>query len=159
MQFRVGEPFSYNAVVQPIPLAIPGHDYLANWATISGWGSITREPGEHVRPSILQRLDVPMLSSEECNELLDMYAPGFTHGVDNICAGSNEQGQSTCGGDSGGPLIQIDNSGILVQIGVLSWGFSPCGFPWRPAMYAGVQYHYEFIRESIANPVLSKNLV
>lgn len=144
--------------MQPIPLAIPGHDYLANWATISGWGSISRTT-EHVRPSILQRLDVPMISHEECQGLLDTYAPGFVYGLDNICAGSNEQGQSTCGGDSGGPLIQVDAQGILVQIGVLSWGFSPCGFPWRPAMYAAVQYHYEFIHESIDSPFLSEIVV
>lgn len=94
-------------------------------------------------------MDIPIISQEECQELLDNFAPGFTHGVDNICAGSNTQGQTTCQGDSGGPLIQEDEFGELVQIGVVSWGFSPCGFPYRPTIFAGVQYHYEFIEESV----------
>lgn len=145
---RVDNNFEFNSFVKAIPLAKANHKYVGSSATISGWGSISRG-STHVRPSIMQKLNVPMLTSEECDALLVLYAGGKPHGEDNICAGSDAHGHSTCGGDSGGPLIQRDETGQLVQIGVVSWGFAPCGAPFRPAVYAAVQYHLDFINEGL----------
>lgn len=134
-------------MVQAIPIAESDHNYIGA-ATISGWGSMSRT-NQQFRASVLQKLDVTIITSAECNQLLKVYAPGFTQGVDNICARSDERGRSTCAGDSGGPLIQADENGDIVQIGVVSWGFSPCGFPFRPAIYSGVMQHNDFINDSI----------
>jgi secreted trypsin-like serine protease len=49
-----------------------------------------------------------------------------------------------CGGDSGEPLVQ--NVGInVVQIGVVSWSYSPCGNQDRLGVFIGVSNYLKWI--------------
>jgi hypothetical protein len=52
-------------------------------------------------------------------------------------------------GDSGGPLIiQRGKSWRRVQVGMTSWGISPCtGL--QPGVYSRVSFHYEWLRDII----------
>jgi secreted trypsin-like serine protease len=50
-----------------------------------------------------------------------------------VCASDLDGSRGSFGGDSGGPLVQN-----VVQIGVVSWGYSPCGNQDRPGVFIGV---------------------
>lgn len=54
-------------------------------------------------------------------------------GATNLCTGPLTGGLSTCSGDSGGPLIQ--NGEV---IGIVSWGFIPCGTTNAPSVFVTV---------------------
>lgn len=111
------------------PLAVYSGDYFPNQApnnanisllgensTVVGWGIWTRT-GEF--PSILQRLDVPIVANSSCESV---YGTGLTPSTQ-ICAGfgASETGRDACKGDSGGPLIvMIDQT--LAHVGLVSYG-------------------------------------
>lgn len=58
----------------------------------------------------------------------------------NICTGPLTGGLSACSGDSGGPLAQ---SGTVV--GIVSWGFTPCGTVGAASVYTKVSYFVDWI--------------
>ncbi|CAI5731000.1 unnamed protein product [Hyaloperonospora brassicae] len=80
-------------------------------ATVRGWG-ITENGSQSL---MLEEVDVHIVSTDECSK---QYKDRITDTM--LCAG-NGQGQDSCNGDSGGPLIA---NGKLV--GVVSWG-GKCG--------------------------------
>ena len=65
-----------------------------------------------------------------------------------ICATSQTGGnQSTCSGDSGGPL-SIEQGGKFVQIGVTSFGSDDCLFP---SVFSRITYSLEWISAAISS--------
>lgn len=60
----------------------------------------------------------------------------------NLCT-YPRNGSSTCVGDSGGPLV----NGFQVLIGVIVWGFVPCGD--TPAVYTNVAHYLRWLRSEI----------
>ncbi len=103
-------------------------------STAIGWGT-TAENGDLA--SILQEVNLPLLTNEQCNtQLAAADNEGFTGGSVTdvmICAGG-QGGQDSCQGDSGGPLIVNTPNGFL-QVGVTSFGVG-CARPNRPGVYA-----------------------
>jgi len=74
-------------------------------------------------------------------------ASSITDGM--LCAGSLEEGQDTCSGDSGGPLqceIMEDGELSWVQVGITSWG-EGCGKSEYPGVYTKVATYNKWIRE------------
>lgn len=61
----------------------------------------------------------------------------------NICAARGNI--SACGGDSGGPLV-VGTTGNYVQVGIVSWGISPCGnINGVPSVYARSSAYIDWI--------------
>lgn len=61
-------------------------------------------------------------------------------GPSNTCTGPLTGNESVCSGDSGGPLTQ--NGEV---IGVVSWGFVPCGTVDRPAVFVTVSEYVDWM--------------
>jgi len=108
--------------------------------TAVGWGA-TDKLGEHY-PSILQTLDLEVLSHEKCNH---WYGAVLEH---EFCAG--RAGKDTCFGDSGGPTFQRVGGSYLL-LGIESWGGDKCAESERPGVRASVAHHYDFIQSVLKN--------
>ena len=66
-----------------------------------------------------------------------------------ICAGRSYG--KTCRGDSGGPLICIDDDNQPMLTGITSWGHSDCSYRGAPAVYTeiGNSKIHSFIMENL----------
>lgn len=127
-------PLNKHSIV-PINLATKNPD-AGEVVTVSGWGSLKFFGSS---PEILQAVDVPIVSNEECAE---KYQPSLI--LDSmICAGSPVGGRDACQGDSGGPLV-IDN----VQYGVVSWGRG-CAKATHPGVYSSVAHLRSWIDDNV----------
>ena len=88
----------------------------------------------HILYIDLQYVAKPVIVNTQCR--LTSWAPSQI--TDNmICAGDADGGESTCSGDSGGPLIVAGANDVATIIGTTSFGpASSCGTKGLPAIYA-----------------------
>lgn len=99
-----------------------------------GWGATQSQGG--ALPLPLQTVEKDVLTFAECDSRLRAINPTFGDPLrdTNICAA--RAFSAACGGDSGGPLVVFE-AGEAVQVGVVSWGISPCGIiNGVPSVYA-----------------------
>ncbi len=125
-------------------------------ATVAGFGFIQpiilqhtpphlqfRPTGQQQGSDTLLQVNVPIVSTERC---LRSYGNRIYSG--HICAGYEEGGRDSCGGDSGGPLFALGPAGRPVQVGVVSWG-GGCAQPGMFGVYASVPAYERFIRQHV----------
>lgn len=84
-------------------------------STVAGWGTL-RE-GSYSLPSKLQKVDLPLVTTDECNKSYNGEIKDTM-----ICAGYPQGGKDSCQGDSGGPLVVEDANRDRYLVGVVSWG-------------------------------------
>jgi secreted trypsin-like serine protease len=111
---------------------------------------LTRANGEKFFASTAELLEValPLVEPLSCQQAW----PGAAIGVGQLCAGFTEvKGKDSCNGDSGGPLVAFDGKLCPRQIGLVSWGASPCA-PGDAAygIYTRVSNFAEWIRDTMA---------
>jgi len=112
--------------------------------TVAGWG-FTENFGN---PSdILLKLNVPVLTSQECTEKWDEGRTRIYPRDDQICAGG-EVGKNACRGDSGGPLFYNKPSEPFYVTGIVSYGHWKCGNG-NPAIYTRVESYVPWIKAKI----------
>ncbi|MCG7496127.1 trypsin-like serine protease [Vibrio sp. Of7-15] len=113
--------------------------YAANgdWLTVAGLGR-TSEGGS--APSVLQEVDVPLVSDAICRQSGGNYT---TVGDVSFCAGVPEGGIDSCQGDSGGPIV-INRSGTVTQLGIVSWGIG-CARPGKYGVYSDIAALRSFV--------------
>jgi secreted trypsin-like serine protease len=123
-----------NAVVLPL---ISGDPSLARVsATTIGWGAFNEDEDEF--PSTLQELRIPVRSDAQCKRA---YGEQITASM--MCAGIYEGGKDSCGGDSGGPLMVLqDRKWVLA--GITSWGLG-CARPKFFGIYTRVSRFTDYI--------------
>lgn len=90
----------------------------------------------------LMSVALPLVDPVQCNRRMGRFSLAVND--QQICAGWR-QGQDTCSGDSGGPLIAFDDVQNVFQIGVLSWGSEKCGEGGFPAVYTRVSSYIPWI--------------
>uniref|UniRef100_A0A8C5SEG4 Peptidase S1 domain-containing protein n=1 Tax=Laticauda laticaudata TaxID=8630 RepID=A0A8C5SEG4_LATLA len=90
-------------------------------------------------PDLLQCLNAPILSDEECNAA---YPGQITPNM--VCVGYLEGGKDSCQGDSGGPVVCNEK----LQ-GIVSWGIG-CALPGYPGVYTKVCRYINWIDKTIA---------
>ena len=115
-------------------------------ATVIGWG-LTSVGGEG--SEVLRKLKAEIISNDECKTHLNENILETT-----ICAGKQGSSESTCDGDSGGPLM-VPFRGRWLQVGIVSFGTNIC---YQPTAFARVSALVGYPLESIA-PELSGSVV
>ena len=105
--------------------------------------------------NIMKRLDTTLVTTESCidayNTLVGKHL-SIKKGQ-NICTKALE-GQDSCNGDSGGPLMtSIDNEKILekqwIQVGIVSWGLDKCGMKGIPGVYTNVKDYLKWVLDNM----------
>ncbi|XP_049538547.1 trypsin-1-like [Anopheles darlingi] len=137
---RMVTPLTFTDRVQPTVLPPASQTNPTGAVTLAGWGS-TSAGVLPTTPDILQKVTKPLITFAECLAAAGVDSP---LGPTNICTGPLTGGVSACSGDSGGPLYSIQN-GQQVQVGIVSWGFIPCGSVGAPSVYVGVANYLNWI--------------
>lgn len=107
----------------------------------SGWG--TTSEGSYTLPKILNKVEIPLVSTEDCN-MSEVYNGDITDRM--ICAGFKAGGKDSCQGDSGGPLFTQQASGDFTLVGVVSWG-EGCARPNKYGVYSKVNAMIDWIEK------------
>jgi prostatin (serine protease 8) len=145
---QLASPLQLNDKVQPISLPAAG-SVPAGDSVLSGWGSVSTIDIPFM-PDQLQTADLPILSYDDCRAAIDALLDGTEENPlseeSNVCTGPLTGGVSACSGDSGGPLVQ---DGAV--IGIVSWGFTPCGSEGAPSVYTRVSSFVDFISEYVTD--------
>ncbi|MDR9828028.1 serine protease [Vibrio sp. FNV 38] len=105
--------------------------------TVAGWGT-TAPNGPTVSPESLQQVDVKLVSAQECDDVYGNVSE------QNFCAGTVTEGQDSCRGDSGGPII-VKETGE--QLGWVSWGDQYCGRAGSYGVYADAGYFQPWLSQ------------
>lgn len=137
-----------NETVAPatdIPL-YQGDPAVGSDATVVGWGDTTNSLG--VFPDILQEAVVQVISTTDCNSAT-AYNDAITDNM--LCAAAT--GKDSCGGDSGGPLMAMQNGGFR-QVGIVSFG-NECALPNFPGVYTRVDRFSTWINDIINLPPIA----
>ena len=94
--------------------------------------------------------DITSYSVSECQSKYDQFLAGKSAKVkitkNNLCAGNKQV--DTCTGDSGGPLMFVDNKYRWTVAGIVSFGPSSCANG-VPGVYARVDRYLEWIHQHI----------
>ncbi|XP_066271809.1 trypsin-3-like [Branchiostoma lanceolatum] len=118
---------------------IPRDDLM----TVTGWGHVEETAGTSSFRK-LNQVRVPYIPTCVCN------GPGFYNGnitANMFCAGYEEGGKDSCGGDSGGPMVARDGVGAPYRVvGVVSWGVG-CAQRRRPGVYVPVYRYMDWIAD------------
>jgi secreted trypsin-like serine protease len=118
------------SMIMPIPL-YQGMPPVGTLATVVGWGDL--EPRAQLT-NTLHEVEVSVVSNATCN------APVAYNGIivdSQLCAGFPEGGRDACAGDSGGPLMAVQD-GEYRQIGIVSFGVG-CARPNKFGVYTRIQ--------------------
>ncbi|XP_018323859.1 chymotrypsin-like protease CTRL-1 [Agrilus planipennis] len=143
---KVDSPFELTSSVQPVRIPRQG---LAPSGTgvVSGWG---RTFYNSVLASIMQYATVQIITNNECARTL-VSNVGSSSPLDDtqFCTSARVTGRtgrtSICEGDIGGPLVQG-----FVQVGIISWGVTPCGTTFSPSVYTKVSTYSNWINAKLA---------
>ncbi|KAG8033873.1 hypothetical protein G9C98_008354 [Cotesia typhae] len=117
-------------------------DYTGSLATAIGWGRTT-EGGDV--SSTLRKVELPVLSDEECDEAGYQKSRRTTN---MFCAGYLEGKRDACSGDSGGPLLVEGPYGHLEVIGITSFGRG-CARPRYPGVYTKLTNYLGWLRDNL----------
>ncbi|WDE13563.1 trypsin-like serine protease [Thalassomonas haliotis] len=113
-------------------------------ATLIGWGDTSHGNGQY--PDILQAVDLPVISPATCDSIWGQY--GVNIPSSQLCASTNTE--SSCSGDSGGPLF-VNENGQDKQIGVVSYGYTAsCTSSVAPSVFTRVSSYTDWI-DSVVN--------
>ncbi|XP_028967071.1 serine proteinase stubble [Galendromus occidentalis] len=143
---RFYEPVTFADNIIPICIAEGNHSYVGETAVVTGWGRLY-EDGP--LPSVLQKVQIPIITNQECERLYRK--AGFVEDIPQIfiCAGMPSGGKDSCEGDSGGPLVLKDEeSGQWNLIGIISWGIG-CAMPNQPGVYTRITKFADWIKQII----------
>jgi secreted trypsin-like serine protease len=113
---------------------------------ISGWG---RVDSTNVLPVNLQKAEINIISTDECNTLLSSVSGALA--TDRmVCLFESATQTGSCNGDSGGPLncnYIIEDSPAVIVAGVTSWGISGGGACLQsyPSVYTRTSAYLDWI--------------
>jgi len=119
----------------------PGDSLLVGW----GYDESGRTPDD------LLQANKDVITLEDCNR--ELTALLGSHPLDvsrntNVCTGGLASGGlSACSGDSGGPLVRSVNN-VVTEIGIVSWGITPCGYARAPSVYVNVAQFLDWISQN-----------
>jgi len=113
--------------------------------TVMGWGRTVQDATKGP-PSVnrLREVTVDYFTHNKCAEFWGGVTDSF------ICAADFDEGEDSCTGDSGGPLI-IDNGALpALQVGIVSLGEAVCAST-KPALYSRISHASDWIRRTVCH--------
>ncbi|KAF5289782.1 hypothetical protein FQA39_LY03699 [Lamprigera yunnana] len=113
-----------------------------NQLGIAGWG-YKRSTNPQTNNQ-LQVAPVVWKSPYECNQKTIIH--GVTVTDEMICVVGQIGNETTCGGDSGGPLLCQATDTTILPIGVISWSLQPCGLQRDPSVSTDIFPYLDWIR-------------
>lgn len=129
---------------QTMPLFNGDPDTLTGSSTVVvGWGAVAFSAfGELPFPTQLNQVSVPLVARSICNQPIsyDGAVSEFQ-----LCAGFAAGEKDSCVGDSGGPLMLLNN-GEFEQVGIVSYG-NGCAEPDQYGIYTKVPSYLTWIAE------------
>ena len=130
--------------IRQIPI---NHKPLAGGVPVSatGWG-VTGTENANVVNAVMLRVDLQAMPNAVCQKR-EGYGPLKIK--DNVFCAANPV-QSTCRGDSGGPVVLKDGSPMLV--GIVSWGKKKCAGDGRPGVFTRVDRYAQWIDQAMKLP-------
>ncbi|XP_062457605.1 ovochymase-1 [Rhea pennata] len=140
---QLDAPLEYSAAVRSVCLPNSTEPLSSSsLCAVSGWG-ISEKDGS--RATRLQQTQVPVLENEVCERNYYLNHPGgITARM--LCAGFvSAEGQDSCQGGSGGPLVCNNENGPFILYGLASWGVG-CARPKKPGVYSRVRTFLNWIR-------------
>ncbi|KAM3956128.1 trypsin-4 [Aphomia sociella] len=146
---KLAKPITYMSHILPICLPDFDLELQGRSGVIAGWGK-TDASNSHTGTNLLRSATVPILSKEQCIKWHQSKQISVEIHSEMICAGHSDGHQDACLGDSGGPLIVMDN-GRYYLAGITSAGFG-CGVDHQPGIYHNVKVTSNWIR-GVINPV------
>jgi trypsin len=135
--------FTNNNVGFIVPAGKNYQDVVNQRFVVMGRG-LTREGGalaENMQKATVVNVDIDSCA-EDYEGQLDIVPESM------ICAASN--GIDSCGGDSGGPMVDDDNA----IVGIVSFGIG-CADPDYPGVYSRVSGGWEWINEQVCDGAIS----
>lgn len=107
-----------------------------------GYGNVVE--GVRTPDLRLRQVDIPVISNERCRQTI-------SSAMDEVlCAGYENGKCGSCQGDGGGPLLQYDDMGRAVAVGII-WRGVGCARPSSPGVYIRVSSILEWLRETGAS--------
>ncbi|GAB5576578.1 mannan-binding lectin serine protease 1 isoform X2 [Prionailurus iriomotensis] len=124
-----------------MPICLPeGPPQEGAMVIVSGWGKQFLQRF----PETLMEIEIPIVDHRTCQEAYAPLKKKVTR--DMICAGEKEGGKDACSGDSGGPMVTLDNAtGQWYLVGTVSWG-DDCGKKDRYGVYSYIYYNTDWIQ-------------
>lgn len=140
---------------QPVNLASTPHinpvcpanfqaNYVGRRCWVTGWGKDAFGPPGNFQ-YILKKVDVPVLSPEDCEQRLrrTRLGPFFQLSRSSfICAGG-ELGKDACTGDGGSPMV-CEVNGRAELVGLVAWGIG-CAEQSIPGVYVNVRSYADWL--------------
>lgn len=121
------------------PICLPADASMGVKLFVAGWGKTENRSASAEK----LKLSLPLSAPDECRSTYNSAGVSIGHGQ--ICAGG-QKGKDSCRGDSGGPLMALeqnpDRTFKFTVVGVVSFGPSPCGMQGWPGVYTRV---YDFM--------------
>jgi len=122
---------------RPLPKGIP--------VSATGWG-VTGEGNADAINAVMLRVDLQMMPNPVCQQ-----RPGYgPQKIKETVFCASHPKQSTCRGDSGGPVVLTNGSPTLV--GVVSWGKRRCAGDGQPGVYTRIDQYAEWISQAMKLP-------
>lgn len=117
---------------------------------ITGWGLTDNEGLKE--STQLKKVEAPLLPRTLCAQDDFPKKRSYELGPETLCIDTFQHQQSSCPGDSGGPVL-LRQSGHVVQVGVVSWGSACSGFRAKGSSvggYAAVSHALPWIQKVLA---------
>lgn len=142
---KLDSPIQFAPHISPICLPATDDLLVGETATVTGWGRLS-EGG--VLPSILQEVQVPIVSNERCKSMF--LRAGRQEVIPDIflCAGHERGGHDSCQGDSGGPLQVKGKDQRYFLAGIISWGIG-CGEANLPGVCTRISKFVPWILQTV----------
>ena len=95
---------------------------------------------------------LPLVATDTCDH--NRQGTGGVVGDHQVCAGwtapaAKQAIGDSCSGDSGGPLMAYDGAHRPYQIGLVSWGPTPCGVVGEPGVYTRLSAYAPWIKAQV----------
>ncbi|XP_054711546.1 trypsin-1-like [Uloborus diversus] len=137
----------YQENVVPICLPRKNWDFLGWKGIITGWGKTDTGLSNRYGTRLLQKVDVPIISNDQCEEWHQDKGIDISISPEMMCAGYEEGKKDACVGDSGGPLM-VSVRGRWTVVGLVSAGFG-CAQTRQPGIYHRVPHTVDWLRKNI----------